>query len=47
LADSRARDAQGSATRFLRVHQILIGTALVLAVLSLVVGVLTLLGVTN
>jgi hypothetical protein len=46
-ADARARDAQGKATRFLRVHQILIATALVLALLSLVVGVLALLGVTN
>lgn len=41
-ADPRARDASGGATQFLRVHTILIGTALVLAVLSLVVGILTL-----
>jgi hypothetical protein len=40
LADPRARDAQGRATTFLRVHVILIGIALVLAALSLVAGVL-------
>jgi hypothetical protein len=45
--DPRARDAQGKATRFLRVHAILIGTALLLAVISLVFGVLALLRVTN
>jgi hypothetical protein len=44
-ADARARDAAGKATRFLRVHQILIGTALALGVVSLVIGVLTLVGV--
>jgi hypothetical protein len=47
VADPRARDAEGRATRFLRVHAILIGSALLLAVLSLVIGVLTLLRVTN
>ena len=31
----------GKATRFLRVHQSLIGTALLLAVFSLVIGVLS------
>jgi hypothetical protein len=46
-ADPRARDAEGRATRFLKVHAILIGSALLLAVLSLVIGVLTLLRVTN
>jgi hypothetical protein len=46
-ADSRARDAQGKATRFLRIHAILIGAALLLAVISLVIGVLALLRVTN
>ncbi|HEY1529562.1 MAG TPA: hypothetical protein VGF80_02000 [Galbitalea sp.] len=45
--DSRARDAQGRATRFLRVHAILIGSALLLACVSLVIGVLALLRVTN
>jgi hypothetical protein len=46
-SDPRARGEQGEATRFLRVHQILIGTALILGVVSLVIGVLTLTGVTN
>jgi hypothetical protein len=41
-ADPRAHDAAGAGTRFLRVHSVLIGTALLLAVVSLVVGVLTL-----
>jgi hypothetical protein len=40
-ADPRAHDANGKATRFLRVHAILIGSALLLAVVSLVVGILT------
>jgi hypothetical protein len=46
-ADPRARDAQGNATRFLKVHAILIGSALMLAIVSLVFGVLALLRVTN
>jgi hypothetical protein len=46
-ADPRARNADGRATRFLRVHAILIGTALLLATVSLVIGVLTLIRVTN
>ena len=46
-ADPRARDANGKATRFLRVHATLSGAALLLAVVSLVVGVLMLLRVTN
>ncbi|WP_404311965.1 hypothetical protein LG314_11725 [Agrococcus terreus] len=37
-ADPRARDADGRATKFLRVHAILIGTALVIAVAQAVVG---------
>jgi hypothetical protein len=41
-ADPRARDDHGMGTRFLRVHTILIGTALLLALLSIVVGILTL-----
>jgi hypothetical protein len=45
VADPRARDDQGRATTFLRVHVILISIALVLAALSLVFGVLGLLGV--
>lgn len=44
-ADPRARDADGRPTRFLRVHQVLIGTALALAAVSLVAGVLGLVGV--
>jgi hypothetical protein len=46
-ADPRARDAAGKPTRFLKVHAILIGTALLLAIVSLVIGILTLVGVTN
>jgi hypothetical protein len=45
--DPRARDAAGKPTRFLRVHAILIGSALLLAIVSLIIGVLTLVGVTN
>ena len=41
-SDPRARDDQGKATRFLKIHAILIGTALLLAVVSLVIGVLAL-----
>lgn len=37
--DPRARDADGRATTFLRVHSILIGISLLLAAVSLVVGV--------
>jgi len=44
-SDPRARDADGKATTFLRVHTILIAIALVLAALSAVAGVLGLLGV--
>lgn len=44
-SDPRARDADGRATTFLRVHTILIAIALVLAALSAVAGVLGLLGV--
>ncbi len=38
-ADPRARDADGRPTRFLRVHAVLIGTALVIAVAQAVVGI--------
>ncbi|AZZ48890.1 hypothetical protein C5C31_03555 [Rathayibacter rathayi] len=38
--DPRARDADGRATTFLRVHLVLIGTSLALAAVSLVGGVL-------
>ncbi|AYF98607.1 SCO4848 family membrane protein [Protaetiibacter intestinalis] len=37
--DERARDAAGRPTRFLRVHQVLVGIAMVLAAASAVVGV--------
>lgn len=40
--DPRARDAAGRPTRFLRVHAVLIGVALVLAIASLIAAVLTL-----
>ena len=46
-ADPRARDASGKATRFLKIHAVLIGSALLLALISLVIGVLALLRVTN
>ncbi|MCS4275827.1 MULTISPECIES: SCO4848 family membrane protein [Mycetocola] len=38
--DPRARDAEGKATAFLRVHAILIAIALVIAAASAVAGVL-------
>lgn len=41
--DPRARDAAGRATPFLVVHAVLLGVALVLAVVSVVAGVLVLL----
>ncbi|HXH35356.1 MAG TPA: hypothetical protein VNJ54_13265 [Plantibacter sp.] len=44
ITDPRARDDQGRPTTFLRVHVILISIALVLAALSLVFGVLGLIG---
>ncbi|PZQ92011.1 MAG: hypothetical protein DI534_03480 [Leifsonia xyli] len=37
--DTRARDAAGRATRFLRVHQVLVAIAMVLAAASATVGV--------
>ncbi|WP_020077323.1 SCO4848 family membrane protein [Cryocola sp. 340MFSha3.1] len=40
--DARARDAAGRATSFLIVHGVLLGVALLLAVLSAVAGVLLL-----
>jgi ABC-type anion transport system duplicated permease subunit len=42
LADERSRDAAGNATTFLRVHTILIGISLALAVAVGVLGILTL-----
>ena len=37
--DVRARDEQGNATKFLRVHQVLVAIALAIAALSAVFGV--------
>lgn len=37
--DARARDAAGKRTTFFRVHAVLIGIALLLAVVSAVVGI--------
>lgn len=37
--DARARDEAGRPTRFLRVHQVLVATALVLAAASAVLGI--------
>lgn len=42
--DPRARDENGRATPFLRVHAMLIGVALLLALVSAVAGVAVLLG---
>lgn len=42
--DPRAHDAQGRATRFLIVHAVLIGAALVLAVVSAAAAVWALVG---
>lgn len=42
--DRRARDAAGRATVFLRVHAILRGIALLLALVSVVFGVMLLVG---
>jgi len=41
--DPRARDAAGAPTRFFAVHAILLGVAMLLAALSVAVGVLSLL----
>ncbi|MCK6080997.1 hypothetical protein KZX37_10795 [Microbacterium sp. EYE_5] len=40
--DPRARDAGGRPTRFLTVHAVLVGAALLLAAVSAIVGVLAL-----
>ncbi len=37
--DPRARDAAGAPTKFLRVHQVLVAIALVLAAVSAVLGI--------
>jgi hypothetical protein len=44
-ADPRARDAAGKATTFLRVHLVLISIALVIAALSVLGAILSLIGV--
>jgi uncharacterized membrane protein len=43
--DPRARDAAGKATRFLTVHVVLVGIALVLAAASALAGILVLIGI--
>jgi uncharacterized membrane protein len=40
--DQRARDAQGRPTTFLIVHAVLIGVSLLIALVSLIVGVVAL-----
>lgn len=42
--DPRAKDANGRATTFLKVHAVLIGIALVLALVSLLAGIAALAG---
>lgn len=42
--DPRARDANGKATAFLKVHAVLIAIALVLALVSLLAGIAALTG---
>jgi hypothetical protein len=42
--DPRARDENGAPTRFLIVHAILIGAALLLAVVSAIVAIIALIG---
>jgi hypothetical protein len=42
--DPRAKDANGKATTFLKVHAVLIGIALVLALVSLLAGIAALTG---
>ncbi len=44
LKDPRARDSAGRATRFLTVHAVIIGIALVLACASLFAGIFALVG---
>jgi len=40
--DERARDANGKPTRFLIVHAVLIGISLLIAVISLIAGIVAL-----
>ena len=44
LKDPRARDSAGKPTRFLIVHAVIVAVALLLAVVSMVVGVVALIG---
>lgn len=44
VADPRAKDANGKATAFLKVHAVLIAVALVLALVSALLGILALTG---
>ncbi|MFD5213968.1 SCO4848 family membrane protein [Microbacterium sp. NPDC058345] len=43
-ADPRAKDANGKATRFLKVHAVIFAIALVLALVSLLLGIIALTG---
>lgn len=42
--DPRARDAEGKATAFLKVHAVLIAAALVIALVSVIAGIAALVG---
>lgn len=44
VRDPRARDAEGKATTFIKVHAILFAVALVLALVSVIAGVAALVG---
>lgn len=44
VRDPRARDAEGKATAFLKVHAVLIAFALALAVVSVIAGIAALVG---
>ncbi|CAM3161288.1 hypothetical protein PSET11_02043 [Arthrobacter ulcerisalmonis] len=44
MKDSRARDANGKATRFLTVHVVLVGISLVLGVATAIIGIMGLVG---
>lgn len=44
VADPRAKDDQGKATAFLKVHAVLIAIALVLALVSVIAGIAALAG---
>lgn len=44
VADPRARDAEGNATAFLKVHAVLIAAALVIALVSVIAGIAALVG---